>query len=156
MRRKVAGTQMCFVYFFACSPGGPCHRRFHRDWKKESLCFCAWHAVAQSVPKRCSWCLSNIYESLVPFSKKRWQEYDLSYHANKSSWMTVILFYSWLKHFDFDVKRTSRRKVLPCTDNCAAHRTLEIVHNLENIEAFSCPQLNGVELSFWTREQLHR
>lgn len=52
------------------------------------------------------------------------------YHANKNAWMTSVIFQEWLKSWDAELQRDSR-KVLLLLDNCAAHPHLDCLRNIQ-------------------------
>ncbi|KFM62118.1 Tigger transposable element-derived protein 6, partial [Stegodyphus mimosarum] len=50
------------------------------------------------------------------------------YRANRNAWMTSELFREWLKDWDRELQRQSRKVLL---DNCAAHPHLDCLKNIQ-------------------------
>ena len=54
----------------------------------------------------------------------------MQYHANKTAWMTSVLFEKWLTDWDRELKLKSRN-ILLILDNCAAHPNLDWLTNIQ-------------------------
>ncbi|XP_035218679.1 tigger transposable element-derived protein 4-like [Stegodyphus dumicola] len=64
------------------------------------------------------------------FKGLRMESLPVVYRANRNAWMTSELFKEWLKDWDRELQRQSR-KVLLLLDNCAAHPHLDCLMNVQ-------------------------
>lgn len=70
----------------------------------------------------------------------------VSYDANKSTWMTSVIFEKWLIKWNSDLKK-KRKKIALVIDNCPAHPEID---NLSILSLCFCHQIHP-ECSQWIR-----
>ncbi|CAH8477968.1 unnamed protein product [Dicrocoelium dendriticum] len=64
------------------------------------------------------------------FKGLRMDSLPVVYRANRNAWMSSTLFKEWVKDWDTELQRQSR-KVLLLLDNCAAHSNLDFLKNIQ-------------------------
>ena len=62
------------------------------------------------------------------------------YRHNKKAWMTRLLFFEWLKNFDYYVSLTPGRRVILLLDNCSAHGRPDLLPLLSHVHVLYLPK----------------
>ena len=78
--------------------------------------------VATNMTGTCKKKLLIIGKSKKPRCFKNVSSLPVEYDFNKKAWMTSVLFHSWLRTWDSELKKKNRR-ILLIVDNCPSHTT---------------------------------
>lgn len=73
------------------------------------------------------------------FNKKSGAELGFDYFFNKNAWMTMVIFFDWLKRFDAFIARTPGRRVLLLLDNFCGHGSPDCLPELCSVEVKFLP-----------------
>lgn len=106
-----------------------------KDKKRLTLLVCANATGTEKFP------LLYIGNAKKPrcFKKKTGADLGFDYASNKKAWMTMDIFFEWLKRFDAFIARTPNRRILLLLDNFSGHGSAECMPALANIEVKFLP-----------------